>query len=400
MMPFFQTSNSLDMENEYCLLLACAHFTVTAEQERDIQKLQKTKLDWDILLAAASRHGILYLLYRNLTRHSSLVNNVFLKKLHALVFQGNTDSLFYTSTLLKLIQIFNQEDIPVTPFKGPVLSQILYNNPAIRTYGDLDILVHRQDVHRASQLLIRMGYTPEISLNEREVSLYINTEDNIIFRQNDSQALVELHWEISGQYTSKPINLDYYDKRLGTITIGGKSVSTLSNEDLLIYLCIHGCKHQWTRLEGLCCVSELIKNCPEMNWDHIIHYSHELKCKRILLLGLALTQSLLNVALPLEIATSIQEDKHLPSLVKQVHALLFPHLGNKQHPGQENRFSLFHLKVRDNSVDAIRYGLALLFQPTYQEWQTWPLPSNLTFLYYFYRPLRLGWEWGRRRSDG
>ncbi|MDO8946013.1 MAG: nucleotidyltransferase family protein [Desulfocapsaceae bacterium] len=388
------------MENEYRLLLACAHFTVTAKQEQEIQKLLRAKLDWDILLAAASRHGILYLLHRNLTRHSSLVDDVFLKKLHALVFHGNTQSLFYTGVLLKLIQNFNQNGISVTPFKGPVLSQILYNNPAIRTYGDLDILVHRQDVHRASQFLIRMGYTPELSLNERDVSLYTNTEDNIIFRQNDSQAMVELHWEISGQYTSKFINLDYYEKRLTTITIAGTCISTLSDEDLLIYLCIHGCKHQWTRLEWICCVSELIKSCPEMNWELVLLYSAELKCKRIVLLGLVLAHTLLDVLLPAKIATSIQEDKHLAPLTKQVHSLLFPHLGNKQHHGQENRFSLFHLKVRDNSFDGIRYGMTLLFQPTFQEWQTWPLTSSLTFLYYFYRPLRLGWEWWLKKRSG
>ena len=46
---------------------------------------------------------------------------------------------------------------------------------ALRSYVDLDILVHKEDLLRAKEMLQSEGYRPEVLLNPRlEVSYYLN----------------------------------------------------------------------------------------------------------------------------------------------------------------------------------------------------------------------------------
>ena len=44
------------------------------------------------------------------------------------------------------------------PYKGPVLSTSIYHDLALRSFGDLDILVHEHEVLRVLDLLVSYGY--------------------------------------------------------------------------------------------------------------------------------------------------------------------------------------------------------------------------------------------------
>jgi len=48
--------------------------------------------------------------------------------------------------------------------KGPVLAVQAYGDPAMRSYGDLDMLVRQGDIRRATELMSAAGYAPTVSL--------------------------------------------------------------------------------------------------------------------------------------------------------------------------------------------------------------------------------------------
>jgi hypothetical protein len=66
--------------------------------------------------------------------------------------------LLLTSELHRLIRVFESAGIKAVPFKGPVLSSMIYGNPAMWTFDDLDILVQREDMACARELLRSNGY--------------------------------------------------------------------------------------------------------------------------------------------------------------------------------------------------------------------------------------------------
>jgi Uncharacterised nucleotidyltransferase len=378
------------MRKEDELILACACFTIPGEQQKRIDQLLSSQLDWKYITKFAVRHSVTNLVYRNIKNASVSLDPDIPQLLRNVVLQNNARSLFQTGFLLKLLALFEEESIIVVPFKGPALSQILYNDPAVRSYGDLDILVKVTDVASASRLLVQQGFIPEIELTETAFSTYVRTEDDIIFHNPKSNLLVELHWELSGQYLRHPLGFDCFQKNLQVIEIAGRAMYSLSTEDLLLYLCIHGNKHMWSRLEWLCCVAELIKSHDDLDWEEFFNRADEFQCVRMVSLALALVAELLDTKLPDHVMERLHDDINITPLYYTVVNILFPE--DLTQPGGENRFSRFHLQNRDSWQDRLRYCCRLLFQPTFQEWHTWPLPGHLSFLYYAFRPLRLGWE--------
>ena len=82
------------------------------------------------------------------------------------------------------------------------------------------------------------------------------------------------------------------------IQVAGQSVRTLSPEDLLIYLCVHGTKHRWERLTWIADVAELVQSSGDIDWQTTIERSTALGSLRVVLLGLYLSHAVLGTRLP------------------------------------------------------------------------------------------------------
>ena len=61
--------------------------------------------------------------------------------------------MFNTAELLQIAKTLQTEHIDFMPFKGPILSQLLYNDVTQRQYGDLDILIQHSDIQKVAQIL-------------------------------------------------------------------------------------------------------------------------------------------------------------------------------------------------------------------------------------------------------
>lgn len=67
----------------------------------------------------------------------------------------------------KIEAAFTKENIPFLIFKGIELA-VLYPMPALRTMGDTDILVHKEDKERADKVLSSLGFAPQPIQNDNE----------------------------------------------------------------------------------------------------------------------------------------------------------------------------------------------------------------------------------------
>ena len=112
-----------DTQPEIELLLCCARTQPSSEISQQIQNLVQQSIDWDFLLKTAARHKVLPLLYQNLkTLCPEAVPKPVLSELLNFFHTNAAHNLFLTQELLKILKLFQDNDIPVIPFKGPVLA--------------------------------------------------------------------------------------------------------------------------------------------------------------------------------------------------------------------------------------------------------------------------------------
>ena len=208
------------MKNEIELLLCCARTRLDSDTIKKIDSLVQREIDWEILVQSALIHRVMPLLYQNLQKTCpQAVPRDTLEKLRTYFLTNTGRNLAFTTKLLELIKLFKENGITAIPFKGPVLAEFVYGDLALRQFADLDILIYRDDVLNAYQLLLSKGYRPEVSLNAEQVKAYLKTEYSLAAADKDSKVIVELHWEVTGRYTDYSFDLDHLENRLETVTI-------------------------------------------------------------------------------------------------------------------------------------------------------------------------------------
>ena len=78
-----------------------------------------------------------------------------------------------------------------------------------------------------------------------------------------------------------------------SVIVEGRAVRTLSLEDMVLVLCVHGTKHLWEELKWLADLIYLISNTPDLKWQEIYERAEKLGLRRIL--SLSLDSSLRNM---------------------------------------------------------------------------------------------------------
>ena len=178
-------------------------------------------------------------------------------------------------------------------------------------------------------------------------------------------------------------------------------VRTLSPEDLLLILCVHGAKHLWSQLGWISDVAELVRGHPSADWPWLLAEARALGSERMLLLGLFLARDLLDAPLPEAVRPALRADRVVESLAGQVVERLF---GRPRGAAGVLESALFHLRAREHVRDRLRYGVRLAMTTTPGDWALLPLPVRLFPLYWLLRPIRLAGKYAagavRRGYDG
>ncbi len=284
---------------------------------------------------------------------------------------------------------FQEEHIVAIPFKGPLLSILLYDDVGQRSFGDLDILIACNDILRAYEVLLALNYLPELQLTPQKLLRYATHEDNLSFIHSDNKVVVELHWDLAGAYLASPLLIRELEIIPNQFNVSGCPMPGIANEHLLVYLCVHGAKHKWERLEWISSLAVLLRKSQDLDWSTIFSFAEKIQCRRMLFLGLLLARNIFQSNIPDSTLKLMNRDKRMVALEDDILAGLFPEESNNSSSPLKKRFSFFHIRVRDNLQDSLRYQTRLFFRPTNVEWQTIHLSARLSFLYFLIRPFRL-----------
>ena len=352
----------------------------------ELRELVRQDLDWEYLFATASNHGLIPLLHKHL--HSNAADLTPIRILSRLKLQSvsNVQNVLHLAgKQLKLYRLFDENKIPLCILKGSVLSQMAYGEISLRQAGDIDVLISRADFDRARELLESLGYQMAPALTRTQLNSHLASHCEIQFVRDDWFTVVDLHWALAPRNFVFRLKTDEVMSRLQRVSLAGSEIATLANEDLILYLSMHGAKHLWRAFEWITSLGELIRSTNSIAWQTVIERAANAHATRMLALGLRLVKNVSDVTIPAEVLRTVDTDESMKRLAGQLLTRIFTDWGRIV----STETNLNNLRIMDRKRDAIASALRAIFVPTISDWAALDLPPSLHSLYYAYRPLRL-----------
>ncbi len=385
------STSPIRAQPELQALLMAVRSRLTPENIAEVRRLLRQNLDWDFLLRQAHANAVLPLLRRGIHAHfEAEVPAAVLDTLRKACERTQQRNLALTAELLHVMGRLEEKGIPVLPFKGPVLAEGAYGNISLRTFGDLDLLLHEEHLPLAQEILTKQGYRSEYTFTADQERAYRKLECAVRMRHPERNAVVELHWALTERYLSIRLPVKRFWENAQTAIVAGRKVRTFGPEDLLLYLCVHGNKHQWSRLEWICSIAELIIAQPDLNWSEVQARAREFGVQRLLHLALILASELLQVEAPAVLRPEMEKDATAWRLARQIERDLFQPKNEVTRDVDRGSWYFYLLRSRERWTDRARIILfSSIRQPHPSSGELVALPARLAFLYYIFRPLRL-----------
>ena len=376
------------MTREMQLLLLASRRELEPEPAARLARLAQEPLDWLRIVSLASDHHVIPLVAKSLaamaqTSAPEPLKDFLVQSAH----QTAVRNLALTAELLRILEEFGKAGIRGLPYKGPVCAALAYGNISLRQFGDLDIFLRDVEIGRARQILLAMGYATEDSL---EIPPGGHAPGQYVFWREHSRYLLELHTEKTMRYYPLPLDPEKLEQRARPIELGGRPVLTFSPEDTLILLCVHGCKHFWNRLLWIVDIAELSEH-TALDWGAALRRAEEMRCARMVRLGLRMAADLAGARLPQEVLRSVEADRITTGLAKKIQQMLFREMAEE--PGAGRRL-LFRVRMSDRPWEGLRQTLRLATQATEDDRMAARLPRQLEAFYAVMRPLHLIGKYG------
>lgn len=384
--------------NESGLIALCAQRNVLPHQRAKILALLENDLDWEYIIKVAGRNGVLPLVSAMLLKNYETELPVAVKNELKQRFQIHTQrNLFLTFKLSEIIRLLTDAGIPSLPFKGPVLAQVAYENLSLRQYCDLDILVQPKHFDAATKILLENKYQTLTEANWlKRKALFFSNEKDISLISEDKQVHIELHWKLSGTHFSMPVEMSELWDRFERINLGQTPVNSLSFNDLFVYLCLHGARHEWERLAWICDLRELIltkqKQKP-IDWTQLFSHAREYGCEKVVELGIFLIDSLFETDLDFPELAKVSVNHEFAEIAKAVRERMFAAEPNRSLKHEKYAYLL---SLREDKLNRLKlylvyltFYLRIVFTPNSLDKSIFPLPAIFSPLYFVLRPFRL-----------
>ena len=186
-------------QKEWAFLCACASPTATRDE---IDSFLDQSLNWDALLPLAELHSVQGLVARRLAPlETAAIPATARERLQTQIRAQHLFTLSLTADLFRILQCFSDAHVDTVLVKGPVLSQVAYGDPSVRSYVDLDLLVCHRNIQSASNRMMEIGFHPEVS---EAIIRAGKIPGEYLFRRPGTQRVIELHTEHSFAITPSP----------------------------------------------------------------------------------------------------------------------------------------------------------------------------------------------------
>ena len=292
-------------------------------------------LNWDVIYQRSMQCGITPSLYKIVQQklpscQISRIPECFLEKLKSAYIATFIKNKEEIKNLVSLLKVLHTAGIKVVLLKGSHLVQFVYKDLGFRPMSDIDVMIKKEDMLKALELLFQMGYGllgESVNTQKKRICIreMVKSKDRHVPALSCRNGIkkLDLHWTLP----DSPINIDEEGiwNRAVNEEIDGTNVLVLSSEDLLLHLSFHASiKHRFNYygMKQLCDIATTINN-NRIDWDRLKLLSDEFGVEKCLYLTLRLSKEILGAHVPERILKVLKPDLFNEKIVTEAQKRVF-----------------------------------------------------------------------------
>ena len=379
---------------ELALVIACCRWPLEEGGAEEIRRRAAAPLDWSRVLAWAWRNRIAPLVHLNLRQAApGAAPAAVAADLQEETANNAQVVLKQIAEAARVTQLLAEAGIRSMIIKGPVLSLLTFGDPTLRESQDVDLLIDPDRVPEAHRVITQAGYrrvVPEIDLAPHQDRQYRRLRCQFGYHSRKFDVALELHWRLTSNSRLLPLGERALWSRSGPVRLPGADFVTLPDEELFLYLCVHGSVHVWFRLKWLVDIAALLHRMRPDAVERIAGLARSLEVERPLHQALILAHRLLAAPVPAPLQASAGRDRTARRLALAACRALDWH-GSPDEPARTRWFNAWVSWQAYRLKPGLRYRWAE-FQDQMcspEDWMRVPLPDRLFFLYLPLRPISL-----------
>lgn len=254
--------------------------------------------DWPACATLALRHGLGPLLYQRGRRMADAwpMPAGVERELRTSYLGATLENGAWLAEAGRAIGRMGAAGVPVAALKGLHLAAAVYDEPALRKLGDVDLLVPAHQVQTARTALMEAGYTPE--------GVDAPTIHHVAPLLKPRAAPIELHYGLCPHPHPFRLDMEPLWERMVPITVAGQPALGLCPEDLLLHLCVHGTyNHRWLLpLRNVFDIAMVVeRNGAALRWDALEQAVRATGTRRSVFCGLALAREMFGTEVPADL---------------------------------------------------------------------------------------------------
>ena len=369
-------------------IILCCKSDIDENDINAIQENVKATEHLEEVSILAYSHGVYPLFYHALINHASNLLDQETKDAMAYLHESiQVTNEAMTNELIRLTRLLKEQDIEVLSFKGPILAEQAYGNIAFRQYSDLDILCKQPDFKKIEKIFSKNNYKAQYSIDDLNDKTFFEFNNDCPFYNTENNIFLECHWDFFRKELKIPTE-DFTPWKSSKLqNIQDKTLRTLSNENHLLFLAAHGCKHFFERIIWITDIDRMIRSDIDLDYDKLLIKAKKLGIKNILLYSLFLSYRYFKTPLPDDILILGKKDRRLKNKIQFFDDLLFKRIEDSP-VGSFSRVVEFSM-LRDNWLIKLSTLTASVLRPNKTDRELIQFDQKFYFLYWPFRIYRL-----------
>jgi hypothetical protein len=212
--------------------------------------------------------------------------------------------------IAQLLALLAESGLEYMVLKGPALAHLVYPEPLLRAYSDLDLIVRERDWGAMHQFLLGVGFRAERDL-PRPLPKVIPQDriEHLRYWHREEGWLVEVHYDDFLHAGLASRDVEGYWQRAIQLSVCGVPVAVLSIEDQLVCLCAHLHAHKYERLSWLSDIAFIVRDHgSQLDWSRVLETVRIEEAQVGVYYTLCFLEQLLGVPVPEAVLLALRPD--------------------------------------------------------------------------------------------
>jgi hypothetical protein len=290
------------MTNDDLFIFLAARLHRTIKQQDLLEKSAAQIRDWKGIVNVAQANNIIPMISKVI---NELPNNLVPKHVKKVLNRMEHEIAYHNdkiwNNLSQVLSSLSEYDVLI--MKELAFVELVYKKRNLRSIGDVDLLVCEDVKGAIVGDLIALGYQPYY-VPTYDYRLKYSSGFHMI---NSHDIWFDLQWKhYQVTWETKSSNIfpadDHIWLKAFERVVAGSKVYVMSNEDMILHLCLHAEGHEYSELVQLCDLAEFLNlYSRDLDWEQFLQKVVDRGRQSSVFFALLLVESLFDVQIPKDV---------------------------------------------------------------------------------------------------